>query len=244
MRGSGGVYLLGGMAMLLLLGVGVGITTSTSTTRRGVDFQVSTQEIPLYRKALDFFRRHYQYQALTQEITRNLTSDRERALAVFDWTRRNIRRTPEGWTVVDDHVLNIIIRGHGLNDQMTDVFTTLSTYAGVPAFWRVLKPSDFEKELVLSFARIEGKWAVFDVANGLIFRNERGDLASVEEIAASPGLVERTAGPLRYRGIPYHRYFEGFVPPKVPDVLRAETQMPWPRLGFEARRLFGSRGME
>lgn len=233
-------YFLTGIVGLLLLAGAVGISTSTVTTRQGLNFQVTTLEIPLYAKVLDFFHRHYQYEALAKQITGGLGSDQERALAIFDWTRRNIRRTPEGWTVVDDHVLNIIIRGHGVGDQMADVFTTLSTYAGVPAFWRILTAPGSGKKLALSFARVEGKWVVFDVKNGLTFRNEQGALASVEEIAADPRLVERTAGTLRYHGIPYRRYFEGFMPPRVPGVLRAEMQMPWPRLIFQSRRLLGA----
>lgn len=230
--------LAGGVSTVLLLFVGVWIFTLPVSTHQGVNFQVSTREIPLYVKALSFLYRHYQYGTLAEEITRGLSSERERVLAVFEWTRQNIRRTPEGWTVVDDHILNIVIRGHGLSDQMADVFTTLSTYAGIPAFWQNLRLSGSGKKLVLSFAKVEERWVVFDVANGLIFRNEQGDLASVEEIAADPGLVERTAGSLRHRGILYQRYFEGFMPPRVPDVLRAEKQMPWSRLTFEVRRLF------
>lgn len=232
-------YLLAGGILLVLAAGTVGIAISTVTTRQGVNFQVSIREILLYVKVLDFFHRHYQQEALAKEISQGLSSDQERVLAVFDWTRRNIRETPDGWTVMDDHVLNIIIRGHGLDDQMADVFTTLSTYAGVPAFWRTRTAPGSERKLVLSFAKVEGRWAVFDVANDVIFQNDQGALASVEEIAANPRLVERTAGALRYGGIPYPRYFEGFVPPQVPRVLRAEKQMPWLRFLYETTRLFG-----
>ena len=77
---------------------------------------------------------------------------------------------------------------------------------------------------------------VFDVENGLAFRNEHGELASVEEIAAEPCLVKLTAGAVLHS---YPRCFDKFTPPKVPDVLRAEQQMPWPRLVFELRRGIG-----
>jgi len=214
----------------MFLAVAVGISASVVTTRQGVNFKVSTREIPLYIKVSDFFHRHYQYRMLAREITQGLGSDPERALAVFEWTRRNIRRTPEGWPVADDHVLNIIIRGYGLNDQMADVFTTLSTYVGVPAFWRVQWFSTGQKS-ILSFARVEGRWVVFDVENGLAFRNKQGALASVQEIAADPCLVKLAAESVSC--------FAGFVPPRVPDVIRAEQQMPWPRLVYEVRQSIG-----
>jgi len=207
------------------------------TTRRGIDARVSVHEVALYVKVGEFLHRHLQYEATGRQITRGLGSDRERVLAVFEWTRQNIRPTPPEWPAVDDHVWHIIVRGHGHADQMADVFTTLSTYVGIPAFWRSLIPPDSGHKLVVSFARVEGRWAMFDVANNLIFRNGRGDLASVEEIAADRGLLARTAGDLRYVGIPYTEYFAAFAPPSVPPVLRAEKQMPWPRLVFEATDL-------
>jgi len=233
-----GYFIAGGVLLLILPGT-LAISTWTVTTRQGINSRVSTREIPFYVKIMDFFHRHYKYEAFTAEITPGLNSDRERVLAVFDWTRRNIRKTLEDGPVVDDHVLNIIIRGHGLDDQMADVFTTLSTYAGVPAFWSFLALPGSKEKLVLSFARVDGRWVVFDVANGVIFQKDRGDLASVEEIAANPGLVEGAAGALRYLGVPYQRYFQGFTPPSVPNTLRAEKQMPWRRLIFEAKRLLG-----
>ena len=230
-------YLLSGIAAFLLLAGAVGIFTSTVTIRQGVNFQISTRNISFYVKTLGFLHRHSEYEALAKEIVGDSSSDRERVLAVFDWTRRNIRRTPKEWPVVDDHILHIIIRGHGLDDQIADVFTTLSTYAGVPAFSQILELLGSEEKLVLSFARVEGKWVVFDVANGLVFKNARGDLASAAEIAADPGLVTATAGALRLGGIPYVQYFSNFTSPPIPRPLRAELQMPWPRFWHEAQQI-------
>lgn len=206
-------------------------------TRQGVNFQVATKHIPLYAKALDFVHRHLRYGQLAEEITQGVTSDRERVLAVFQWTRRNIRPTPPEWSVVDDHILNIIIRGHGLSDQMADVFTTLTTYAGIPAFWEKVSPPKFRENLHLSFARVDGKWVVFDVANGFVFKNAHGGLASVDELRTNLSLVDLTAGDFRYRGLSYRSYFQGLGPLTPPKVLRAEKQMPWPRLIVELRRL-------
>jgi len=232
-------YAVAAGVLLMLLAASVAFSNLTATTRRGVNARVSVHEGPLLVKVIDFLHRHYQYDATAREITGDLQFERERVLAIFDWTRRNIRSTPAGWPVVDDHVLNIIIRGHGQAHQMADVFTTLSTFAGAPAFWRTLTPPDSEEPLVVSFARVESRWVMFDVANGIVVRNGEGDLASVEEIAADPHLLTRTAGTFQYLGVPYERYFYGFTPPTVPAVLRAERQMPWPRLIMELKEALG-----
>ena len=228
--------------VLLLACLGAGVVyglNAPMTTRQGVNFKVSTQAVPLYVKTLDFLHRHAHYQLLAKEITQDLHSDRERVVAVFVWTRQHIRPTPKGWPVVDDHILNIIIRGHGIDDQRADVFTTLSTYAGVPAFWRTQKVSDSRYRLVLSFARVGGRWVVFDVANGFMFTNGSGDLASAEELGAAPQLVRLTVGDFQYGDGPYERYFASLSSLKVPWTLRAQLQMPWPRVWSEVRRMVG-----
>lgn len=203
------------------------------TTRQGVNFEVSTHRLPLYLKALQFVERSAQYQQIADEITRGAASDTERVLRVFDWTKRQIRETPEGWPIVDDHILHIIIRGHGVNDQQADVFATLSTYAGVPAFWTKVRPGPSRPGLLLSFARVDGRWRVFDVYNGFVFRTASGDLATLDEAAAHPELLPVGARAIAASGVPYSDLMTQVVMPSVPRPLRAEMQMPSARLWHE-----------
>jgi len=207
-----------------------------ATTRQGVNFQVSSLQIPLYVKAIDFLHRHYQYQLLASNITRGLKTDRERVLAIFDWTRQHVRPTPRGWPVIDDHILHIIIRGHGVDEQMADVFTTLSTYTGVRAFWKRLQPSEDGGWLVLSFVQVDGRWLLFDVWRNLVFANAQGDFLSASELAANPQLAAPLVGNLTIESLPYLGYFATPAFEEVPRTLRAELQMPWPRLAYEVGR--------
>lgn len=225
-----------------LVGAGAGLTwalTVPLSTRQGVDFQVSTRTIPFYVKAVDFLHRHYQYELLAREITQGLQTDRERVLAIFEWTRQHIPPTPNGWPIMDDHILHIIIRGHGSQDQMADVFTTLTTYAGDPAFWEIFRAPGTPHSLILSFVRVDGRWAVFDVLNGFAFTTGTGAFAIPEALAADPALVRATAGAFQFGGGPYERYFTTLASVRVPRILRAELQMPWPRFWYEVRRLLG-----
>ena len=116
------------------------------------------------------------------------------------------------------------------------MFTTLTTYAGVPAYWSWIGAS--VPYLVLSFVWIDGHWRAFDVGNGLVFRTRRGGLASIEELAADPGLVNRAAPPST-QPPRYTSYFEPFRVPPAPDLLRAEMQMMWPRAFFKVKRAVG-----
>lgn len=202
-----------------------------------MDSTVSVYRLPLYAKALDFVHRDLSYARLVSRIVDKNAAPDARVLTLFEWTRRNIRDMPEGFPVVDDHVLNIIIRGYGRAGQKAEVFTTLTTYAGVPAF----AAGSREKipRLTLSLAWIGDRWRVFDVDNGIVFRNRRGDLASTEELVREPSLIAVAAAGRSYRCQPYEAYFEGFQAPIAPDVLRGELQMLWPRLSYPVIHLIG-----
>ena len=156
-------------------------------------------------------------------------------LAVFAWTREHIRPTPAELPVIDDHTWHIIIRGYGEDDQMADVFATLSTYAGVPAFCQVIRPADGGR-LILSFANVHGRWAMLDVAHGLVFRDAQKHLRDAREILAHPELIESEVQQVAPRGRPYVAYLNTLAPFDVPPMLRAQLQMPLPRLVYEARR--------
>jgi len=214
-----------------------GVAVIPTETRQAVDSTLYVHTIPLYAKALDFVQRDLGYARLVSGIVDEEAAPEARALTLLEWTRRNIRDTPDGFPVVDDHVLNIIIRGYGPAWQKAEVFTTLTTYAGVPAF--VASSRQIAPRLTLSFVWVERRWRVFDVDNGIVFRNRRGDLASADELAHDPSLSTAAAGGRSYRSQPYEAYFEGFRPPVAPDVLRGELQMLWPRLSYPVMRLIG-----
>jgi hypothetical protein len=231
------IFFSAGLIASLLLG-GLGLGPVPVIVKQGIDFHVTAHPLPLYLKALDFVDRDLHYTQLAQEITRGLRTDRERVMAVLTWTRRHIRRTPAQWPIFDDHILHIIIRGHGLDDQMADVFTTLSTYAGVPAFWQFLSDPPLKKRLILSFAKVGGTWAIIDVWNGGALTNAQGQWLTVEEVVANPQAVVLSGGDPPPVDVSYARYLvhvqgRQFV---VPKPLRAELQQPWPRLVYETRR--------
>ena len=177
--------------------------------------------------------RSAQYQQIATEVTTGAASDEELALKVFDWTRRNIRETPEGWPVVDDHILNIIIRGHGVSDQQADVFTTLTAYAGVPAFRTKVRLMRDGPGVLLSFVDVGGRWCVFDVVNGIVFRTTAGQMATLEELAGHPELVPDAVRTIDLGGISYAEVVTRATTPPAPSPTRVELQMPTRRAWHE-----------
>lgn len=207
------------------------------STRQGVDFVVNTRPLPLYVKVLEFVDRDASYRALVAQVTADATGEESRARALLSWTRDNIRPMPPGFPVIDDHVWHIIVRGYGTDEQRDDVFTTLTTYAGIPGYWFVLRQAG--RRLTVSAVKIRGAWRLFDVSRGLVFRDADNDLATLDAIAQRPALVATAAAGLMHNDRPYAAYFGDFRPPAPPSPLRGELQMPGPRLVFEARRAVG-----
>lgn len=230
--------LAAGMALAGIFGL-VLVANIPVTTTQGINFEVSEHRLPLYLKAFEFLDRDAQYGQLAGEVTSGAASDEERVQAVFNWTARRIQPAPVGWTVVDDHILNIIIRGYGVNDQRADVFATLLTYAGVPAFWQKVRTPHTRDGLILTFARVDGKWVVLDVANGLLFRNTSGGFASLEDLIAQPASLPAAARSVMIGSMPYSEVILQLRTPPIPRPLRAELQMPWPRLWYQVRSAVG-----
>lgn len=228
-------------AVLLFFAGSCAILTLPLTTRQGVNYRVTAYRIPAYVKTIDFLQRHYQYRLLVSRICEGRKSDVDCVMAIFDWTHTNILPTPAGWPIVDDHPLNIVIRGYGKADQMADVFATLSVYAGVPAFFEFVEDPSRRAVLPLAFAHLEGRWIPFDVEHHVVFRDRQGRLASVEDLVTDPAWVDRAGGDVRPSGLPYSTFIsaKNLRPFVVPHPLRSELQQPWPRVRYEVRRAVG-----
>jgi len=228
---------------ILLFAGGWFILTLSLTTRQGVNGRVTVYSIPAYVKAIDFLQRHFQYQLLVSRICDG-TLPENCALALLDWTHENIRPTPEGWRVTDDHVTNIIIRGHGEPDQISDVFVTLAGYAGIPAESKWVLIPGRDNRLVLALAQLDGKWVPFDVPRHIAFRDRRDELAGLDELFADPALIDAQTGGILIEGVPYSSLLseQTLMPFTVEYPLRAVMQQPWPRFQHELRRVIGLEG--
>ena len=224
------------LPLFLLAGLS-GLLAIPATTRQGIDFQVTERRIPLVVKAAGFLLRDYEYRRLAAELTHGLDSDERKADVLFRWTQERIRPAPPGWPVVDDHISHIIIRGYGQEDQRADVFTTLLTYSGVPAFWSVVRNPSQPGYWAPCYVKIGGRWTIWDVGTGTAFRDPGGKLVSVQELRTNPALLDLTAAQVPERARLYLLLADGRLDHfEIPDPLRAEKQMLIPRTLFQLRK--------
>lgn len=131
-------------------------------TRQGINYQVIRYRMPLYIKIIEFVDRDYQYRRIVKNIVQKCNNDEEKVLAIFNWCVENIKHQPTELPIVDDHPLNIIIRGYGVRDQFEDIFTILCTYAGFEAFYKEFYDSD-KKTYIIAFVKIGEAWYPFSV---------------------------------------------------------------------------------
>jgi hypothetical protein len=214
-----------------------GVAMWPTTRYVAIDRVVREETLPLWLKTANFVDRDLNFARVAAAALGGQPNDEARALAALSWTLENVRRQPPTLPTRDDHVWFVVVRGYGEEDQQADVFTTLLVYRGVPAFWGLI--GRWPDEWPLSYVRIDDAWRVFDVANGLVFRTATGALATPEDIAADRSIIERAARDVGPDVAKYLRNFEGYAPPEVPEMLRAEMQMPGRRLVHEVRKLVG-----
>ena len=231
------IALLVGAAALM-----IAVANWPTTRYVGVDFVVSEQRLPLWVKAMEFVDRDVNFSEAAAAVLGNIDNDEAKTAAALAWTRANVRTTPPGWPIIDDHIWHVIIRGYGTADQQADVFTTMLAYQGVRAYWMFIgqKP----REIPISYVSIDDRWRAFDVARGVVFRNAGGAPATPEELAANHDLIRRAAAPVVDDIEGYLSQFYGYQAPLAPDVLRADLQMPGRRLWYEIRKPFGMQGRE
>ena len=227
---------------ICLLSAFVSLLNIEVTTQQGVNYVVSTKKIPLCLKTLGYFYRHFAYKQLIKEIIKDGQSDEEKVLAVFKWTHENVGEVPENFPIIDDHILNIIIRGYGTCDQSADVFCMLCEYAGIPAAWVLISPPEEtgpkKAKLAVSLVKLNGEWKLFDTYFDNYFLNENGEVATVEELIANPDLVNQAKHRPVIVGYAYTAYFAGLRNISDKDLWkRGKPQMPIYRLMSEAKKL-------
>ena len=232
-------YLIPTIVFLLILCL-IALLNKKVTTKHGVDYKVSRITMPLYLKVLNFYDRHYNYKWLAKQITGHLDTREDKILRLFHWTYETIKRQPEGFPIMDSHPWDVYVRGYGVSDNFHDLFTTLCNYIGADAFFTALYIKDSGRGLQLSFVRIKRGWVAFDPYNEIYFRNNTGDLATIEEISKQDWHIVKLAQ-IDISKANYEQYLVENLPriEKLgSSLLRANTQSPINRLRFQLHKWF------
>lgn len=205
------------------------------TYRQGINYEVRSVQIPLYFKLLTFINRHYSYKLLVERIVNKTDNEKIKVLKLFRWTNENIRKVPEGLPIVDDHALNIIIRGYGTNDQSSDVFSVLCNYAGFESFFTWIPNENKTSRIPLTFVRLNQGWGLFDPYLGNYFINRKGMFALVDDFKKGLWNINRI-GNDKEDYTDYSSYFKKLLRPEKIGLQRSNIQSPINRFIYEIKR--------
>jgi len=174
------------LAILVVIAVSFLANLNTTTTM-GINYQTEKYSIPIYLKVLNFFDRHYNYQYLVKEITKNDESDKDKAIQLATWVNHNIKKIPKGVDMVDNHPWTIVQRLFGAPDQFSDLLSVLMVYADIDSFFRFIDMEEMANVYgyefyPLTFFLVDGSWSVTDPYQGVYFVNEDGAFASLSDI--------------------------------------------------------------
>ena len=227
------------LAATILFLSAVSLSNINATTKQCINYQCREYKIPLYLKLLDFYDRHYNYKRLVKNIIQGASTDEERVMRIFEWTYKNIRRNPEGFPIIDDHVWHIIVRGYGVDDQFSDVFTTLCNYSGIDAIFGFIFTKDKTSNMPLSFIRLNKRINIFDPYNGVYFVNKNGTFADINEIKSGEGRFKSIAE--AQLKVNYKIYTENLVYDNIEKICleKPRLQSPLRRIVFEAKKWMG-----
>jgi len=226
-------YLIPTIVFLLFL-CSIALLNKKVTMLQGVDGKVLKITLPLYLKVLNFYDRHLNYKWLARQITGHLDTREDKILRLFHWTHETIKPQPESLPVMDGHPWDVYVRGYGVTANFHDLFSTLCNYIGVDAFFTRFYARD-TSSINLSIVRIKRGWVVFDPYNGIYFRNNTGDLATIEEINEQNWHIVK----LSQTDISKANY-EQYIVENLPRIkrlgsslIRANIQSPINRLKFQ-----------
>lgn len=200
-------------------------------TQRCINYHCFVTRLPLFLKILDFFDRHYNYKELVNTIQAERDTEETRVKKILFWTVNNIKRMPAGMPVVDDHAWYTIIRGYGVEDQFSDIFTTLCNYAQMDSFFCTLPDKKENNWKSLAFVRLNNRWSVFDAFEGVYFINNKGAIADINNLLENNWrAISITGG----KPADYQEYFAnlGSVDFKNWKFTRASLQSPFKRFIF------------
>ncbi len=167
------------LLIILIISVLIGLN-KTSTQLIGVNFVVTEYEIPLYLKFYNFYGRHINYGSLVTKIIKNSENDRNKVIDLSKWVRNNIQKIPKGLDIIDSHPLTIVERRVGTKDQFADLLSVLIVYADLDSFFMSTNDSNFKSSFV--FFNLNKIWSLIDPYYGIIFLNEHGNFASINEL--------------------------------------------------------------
>ena len=173
------------LLIILTTFIAISILNLETNTKKGINYVVNEHRITIGSKIYDFFKRHYFYKDLIDEIflENKLSFHRQKnineVLLINNWLLENVKRISKGDTIIDFHPSTIITRAKATSDQYNDLYSILLVYNKFDSFYKFISYNNVSYPF--TFIKIDNQWTVIDPYNGLYFVNENR-LASINDM--------------------------------------------------------------
>jgi len=173
------------LLIILTTFIAISILNLETNTKKGINYVVNEHRITIGSKIYDFFKRHYFYKDLIDEIflENKLSFHRQKnineVLLINNWLLENVKRISKGDTIIDFHPSTIITRAKATSDQYNDLYSILLVYNKFDSFYKFISYNNVSYPF--TFIKIDNQWTVIDPYNGLYFVNEN-KLASINDM--------------------------------------------------------------
>jgi len=141
---------------------------------------------------ISYIRRAFFYKKTAVAIVKGLKSNREKVMALFNWTCENVQSPPAGKDTAALPI-DIIKRGYGGCDRSAWVLVALAQQLGYPAhIFYMINPETNTSPHTIAQIFLDGKWVLFDTYKSLVFWDKQNEnLIGINEAIDYPDLLDK-----------------------------------------------------
>ena len=154
------------------------ILISKSSRYTGVNYDVYEKKISNYKKIMDFYIRHKNYENLVKEITQGISNKEVEIKKISLWVYENIQKVPKGEVIIDSHPWTVVERRLGVDEQFSDILSVLLFHQGIDSFFSGLVE---EPKLAITFFKYKDYWSIMDPYYGIYFLDKNGSFSSLDQ---------------------------------------------------------------
>lgn len=178
------------------------------------------------------------------EETKGLKSNDEIAKKLFYYTTKNTLLNPANLQPYEDKTLGYLVNGLVFCDYAANILVTLCAHKGIHARYCMLKNKDGISPHTVTEILLDGKWRVFDPAEGCYYTTESGELATLEDLSDDPGLILKNKR-MQKKGMP-EIYKKMFPIPIAPNRSSSKVKRitPFDRVSFLYYCIFGKKFLQ
>ena len=144
----------------------------------GVNYTINKEEISNFKKIVDFYQRHKNYNKLVKKITINDTKEDKQILSVSTWVYKNIKKISDNDNIVDSHPWTIVERKMGAKDQFSDILSVLLVHSDIDSFFI---SNLNNRKGIFTFFKYNNNWSLIDPYYGIYFLNNKNQFCNLNE---------------------------------------------------------------